>query len=277
VSKGKPENEIIATVNWDEAVEAGDLTQASAIFEERATATAYPDNAGHGTALFLGGLNQAWTPKSLVGLAREIWWLQPPFELPSRKWRQGRRLTLNWRAGEEAVKKFDFQMRAYLDVWQARLVGKLARGTSDSGVVVQLALEFADNTIVKHEYPVPGGDLHAAEFEVRIYNLQDRQPHGISVKDARDYLKRFGASMSTMPASTCLTTALIPMAQTEIDHSHRLSTSQLLPAELQLDRGMNFLPTISRMLGIVQVDTAQEHEIAEREVAPHVGITCRYR
>jgi hypothetical protein len=44
----------------------------------------------------------------------------------------------------------------------------------------------------------------------------------------------------------------------EQDHSHRLSRSELLPKELQVDRGLNFLPTNSRIYGVVTVNTGRE-------------------
>ena len=49
----------------------------------------------------------------------------------------------------------------------------------------------------------------------------------------------------------------------EIDHSHRLSRSNLLPDELQQPGGLTFLPTNSRLYGVVRVDTGMERRIAE--------------
>lgn len=269
ISKESPGDELIATVNWEQAVEAGDLQQASAEYEKSEPVTPYPDNAGHGTALILTGLNQGWPPSSLVNLAREVWWLQPPFGGGSASSEAKDTLVVQLEGVDaDAVKKFDFQMRAYLDIWQARLVGKVVRTPGESGAVVQLALEFADRSVVKREYDVPDESLHSAEFEIRIYNLQHRQPHGISVADAREYLNKFGGvhvydAGFHLPYYGPETDWL----KTEIDHSHRLSTSQLLPEELQVERGMNYLPTLSRILGIVRVDTALEREVA-REQGP---------
>jgi signal transduction histidine kinase len=44
-----------------------------------------------------------------------------------------------------------------------------------------------------------------------------------------------------------------------MDHSRRLTSSELLPKKYQVDRGLNFLPTNARILGAVQVNTGEEH------------------
>jgi signal transduction histidine kinase len=52
----------------------------------------------------------------------------------------------------------------------------------------------------------------------------------------------------------------------ERDHSHRLSASKLLPEELQIPKGLNFLPTTSRFFGVVNIDTNHERRAAEQRV-----------
>ena len=54
----------------------------------------------------------------------------------------------------------------------------------------------------------------------------------------------------------------------EVDHSHRLTRSQLLPDELNVRMGLNFLPTNSRVLGVVNIDTSYESTIAKRNDIP---------
>ena len=44
----------------------------------------------------------------------------------------------------------------------------------------------------------------------------------------------------------------------ELDHSHRLTSSKLLPEEWQIALGMQMLPTLSRIFGVVNVDTSKE-------------------
>ena len=54
----------------------------------------------------------------------------------------------------------------------------------------------------------------------------------------------------------------------EFDHSHRLTQSQLLPAELNVRMGLNYLPTNSRVLGVVNIDTTREARVASRNHLP---------
>ena len=101
------------------------------------------------------------------------------------------------------------------------------------------------------------------EFEIRIFTLHNRQPYGIPVQQARDYLADWGG-VHIYDAGF-----RIPYAGTEadwlnleFDHSHRLTKSKLLPEELNVRMGLNFLPTNSRVLGVVNIDTAREARIA---------------
>ena len=105
--------------------------------------------------------------------------------------------------------------------------------------------------------------LDSFEFEIRIFTLHNRQPYGIPVQQARDYLADWGG-VHIYDAGF-----RIPYAgpeadwlNLEFDHSHRLTKSKLLPDELNVRMGLNFLPTNSRVLGVVNVDTAREARIA---------------
>lgn len=266
VAKDKSDRELLAIVNWDEAVRAPDLTKAVARCWETPLATTFPDGSDHGTVVELTDLNQSWGPEIVSELAREVWWLQPPFRSnPLLTSDQQRAFAIELKGtDEEAQARFDTGMRAFLDIWNARLVGKLvnAEGEEDQSSV-RLTLEFADGEVIKHDYPAPKQGIHAVEFEIRLYHLKRRQPRGITVTEAREYLNRFGGvhvydAGFHLPYYGPDTDWL----HTEIDHSHRLSVSELLPAELHVTKGMNFLPTLSRILGIVHVDTAKERETA---------------
>lgn len=266
VAKAKADRELLATVNWDEAVRAPDLTKAVARCQEILPATSFPNGSDHGTAVALIGLNQSWDSQTISELAREIWWLQPPFRSnPLLVSDQQRAFAIELEGTDEkALARFDDDMRAFLDIWYARLVGKLVDSQGNGAhSTVQLTLEFADGKVMKHNYPAPKQDIHSSEFEIRLYHLKYRQPRGIAVSEAREYLNRFGGvhvydAGFHLPYYGPDTDWL----HTEIDHSHRRSVSELLPAELQVSEGMNFLPTLSRILGIVHVDTAKEREAA---------------
>lgn len=131
----------------------------------------------------------------------------------------------------------------------------------------QLSLQFAGEERELINYQLDDCSLDRVRFEVRVFNLKNRQPSGISVQDARNYLSRFGG-VHVYDAGFHL-----PYygpdgdwLHIEMDHSHRRSKSPLLPAELTSDSGvanpMHFLPTNSRLFGQVQVDTHREAQYA---------------
>jgi C4-dicarboxylate-specific signal transduction histidine kinase len=59
--------------------------------------------------------------------------------------------------------------------------------------------------------------------------------------------------------------------KTEIDHSHRLSRSYYLPEHLQVVDGLNNLPTLTRIYGVVEIDTAAERRAAARKAKTSSG------
>jgi signal transduction histidine kinase len=270
VSGTSPNLELDATVDWARAVDAGELTNARADYEDAAATTVYPGGSRHGTQIILTGLNQDWGAKALEDLAKEIWPLQPPFRSnPELITDKQRAFEVRLESGhEDEDRKFQAQMGAILDLWEARLAGKLV---GDDGLEqakkVRLSLEFPDQTRLTHEYPVPGCKVRSAEFEIRVFHFQHRQPRGIKVEDARAYLKTFGG-VHVYDAGFHLPYygADTDWLGIEMDHSHRLSRSQLLPEHLQVSDGMNSLPTNSRLYGVVHVDTSRERRLSkERE------------
>jgi signal transduction histidine kinase len=96
--------------------------------------------------------------------------------------------------------------------------------------------------------------------------LKYKQPHGINVGEARDYLNEHGG-VRVYDSGFHLPFYGQPdndWLGIEIDHSHRLSKSKLLPDELHVPGGMEYLPTQSRLLGVVHVNTSGEREAAKR-------------
>ena len=80
VPKGSSGQELFAMVDWDTAVQAGDLTRATAAYELRESDNvAFPLKGTHGTTVTLKRLKHEWNPEEFKSLAREIWFLQPPF------------------------------------------------------------------------------------------------------------------------------------------------------------------------------------------------------
>ena len=266
VSEDCPDLELLATVDWARAVRAGELTEAEADYEAAEATTVYPGGSKHGTQIILTGLNQQWDAKALEDLAKEIWPLQPPFrsnpELTSDR-QKAFEVRLE-SSHDEEIQKFQAQMGAILDLWEARLAGKLVSGDGrERTKKVRLSLEFSDETRLTHEYAVPDCKVHSAEFEIRVFHLQHRQPRGIKVGTAREYLNTFGG-VHVYDAGFHLPYygAETDWLGIEMDHSHRLSRSQLLPEDLQVSGGMNSLPTNSRLYGVVHVDTSRERQLS---------------
>jgi signal transduction histidine kinase len=158
-------------------------------------------------------------------------------------------------------------VNAYLDVWHARIVGRLqpetlpGSGSALSGAL-QITVEFAGEPPTKFTFDSTDLRIAGLEFEVRIYHLRHRQAYGLRVEEVRNYLNRYGGvhvydAGFHLPYYGSDTDWL----RIEQDHAHRLSRSQLLPEEMQIPEGLNFLPTNSRILGIVNVDTSRERSL----------------
>ncbi len=151
-------------------------------------------------------------------------------------------------------------MDAILDIWYAKLVGRNAEGH------VKMSLEFKDEEPIIQDYDIPPPcNLGNGEFEIRIYKLHGMQRQGVYVGHARDYLNEFGG-VHVYDSGFHLPYYGNPendWLRINFDHSHRLTTSVFLPPKLQEDveRGMNFLPTLSRTLGVVNVNTSTEKEL----------------
>lgn len=274
VSKKTPEREIDALVDWDTAVEQGDLTEAYALYEEAYVSRTFPGDSPHGTIIELSHLNQAWGPDDIEALAKEIWWLQPPFErMAGAEEGEGFRIRLE-SDSPKAIERFDQQMAAYLGIWHARIDGELIRESSGPGpVVVRMTLEFADGERVRYELPVKDCLLHKLSFEIRAYYLQGRQRYGIKVGEAREYFHEFGG-VRVYDAGFRLPYygPEHDWLEIERDHAHRLSRSRLLPESLQVQEGLNYLPTNTRLLGVVHVDTSLERRLVEENDADHLEI-----
>jgi signal transduction histidine kinase len=244
---------IEAHIDWKKAVSAGDLTNATAEYKTRTSRKGFAVE----TRIELTRLRQKWDQKAVEGLAREIWWLRAPFRRQSNSLKK---TALDFEIKfispqPEFVRTFEEQMDAILDIWKARLVGKNVRGN------VTLSLEFKGKDPITHSYTIPlPCRLDGGDFEIRIYKLRKKQAHGIKVQDARDYLNEHGG-VHVYDVGFHLPYYGTPQndwLKIEFDHSHRLSKSVLLPDDLQVTRGMSFLPTLSRILGVVNVDTSHE-------------------
>ena len=257
---------IQASVDWSQAVSAGELTKAEVEYHVRRSNPPMEK----GTSISLTGLKDSWEADSIRQLAREIWWLRPPFRATSAK-EEKRRFDISLHSSEvELERVFNQQLHAIMGIWTARIVGACRDGE------VQLAIEFPGEAPVKHSYEVAelprnGGtyrtegeenkvNLSRCNFEIRVFKLEHRQPHGISVNDAREYFEQFGG-VHVYDAGFHLPHYGDPKndwLQVEFDAAHRRTLSRLLPESLQVRRGLQKLPTVGRIFGVANVDTSRE-------------------
>jgi len=260
--KGDSEKHLEVEVDWQDIPSATDLQDVSASLKMVAGTSDYPNDSEHGTRIIMRGLRQLWSSEELRELAKELWFLQPPDEIGGDFKVEVE--SADWTLAEE----FDTQMRAILEVWDARIVGK-TEGTGEHRCI-SVFVKFRDGTIAHAKYRDahdPEGKLQfqiedvpdSLKFDIRVYNLKYRQPEGIGVKEARSYMNEYGGvhiydGGFRLPHYGPETDWL----EIEFDHSHRLSRSRLLPAELHISEALNNLPTNSRLLGSVYVQTGHE-------------------
>lgn len=264
VSEHDTNAELRAFVDWDHAVEANYLTNAEADITVRSRETAFPEGRLHGTCITLKGLNQDWREGDFKSLARQVWWLQPPFTSRLRE-DDPNRFEIDLSASAADLQEaFRLVTDTALNLWHARLRGRLVLG--EDGYHIDLALEFNGGRRFQQRYTVGPFPLHEMEFDIRVFHLKHRQPHGISVHEARQYLNEFGG-VGIYDAGFRLP-YYGPQQDwlgIEFDHAHRLHASTLLPEGLQVPRGMQFLPTNSRLFGVVEVNTALERQLSPEE------------
>lgn len=267
VSDKNPYSEIQVYVNWAKAQKAGELTEAIAKYKTAEPSIEYPKGSKHGTAIILGGLNQPWDARAITSLAQDIWPLQPPFRSARGGIPQEEAFEVNLDAPDaDAVEHFKNQMEAVLDIWDAKLNGRLIPASNGRDCKVDLTLEFKGGKKIFYKYDVNDCNLNSVEFEIRVFTLKGKQPSGIIVDEAREYFKNFGG-IHVYDAGFHMPfygTVESDWLRIQYDQASRISKSILLPEEIQVPRGLQFLPTISRIFGVVHVDTAKEKEIAKK-------------
>ena len=282
VPEGSSDQELFAIVDWDTAVRAGELTQATAAYELREPDNvAFPLNGTHGTTVTLKRLKHDWDSKEFESLAREIWFLQPPFRsLTGTSEVQAGGFEVDLSSPDPAaVALFNTQMARILDLYTSRIVGRLLpaddsdKPDEDSDgrpskreLALSLELEGRAPQPYKLSVPVLGEDsclIDSLDFEIRIFTLQYRQPYGIAVQQAREYMSEYGG-VHIYDAGFRVPYAgpAADWLRLEFDHAHRLTQSRLLPSDLNVHLGLNHLPTNSRVLGVVNIDTSREARMA---------------
>jgi len=244
-----------AHVEWEKAIKAGDLTEATAEYDFELSDKPFKK----GTRIILRKLKHSWDSDFIEGLAREIWWLKPPFRSGVMAQEDPEKIfEIEFISPvKEYVETFNKQMEAILNIWYARLVGKNEKGN------VTLALEYVGEEPIIQNFTIPNCRLDDGDFEIRIYHLFHRQPFGIKVQEARDYFDKFGGvhvydGGFHLPYYGNQENDWLGI---EFDHSHRLTLSKLLPSDMKIPQGLQFLPTLSRIFGVVNVDTSKEPKL----------------
>lgn len=254
-----------ALVDWDKAVTAGDLTKAQVKCRvEPEARTEFPEDSQWGTTVVLEGLKHHWKPDDVKKLGRHLWMLNSPFPKFGQVTRPGSarydfeiEFQTQLPGFDEA---FERQMRAAINNFEAVIEGELRRENSKS--VSSVRVRFADGDTYSEDFEHPETLVESAKWQVRVYDLQGRQSSGVAVSAAREYFSRFGIMMFDAGFRLPYYGIENDWLEVERDHAGRLSRSKLLPERLQVERGMNDLPTQERMLGVVSIDTGREGRTA---------------
>ena len=265
VPKGDGDELLEAKVDWEEAVKTGELTKVTVEYYRKPLEVPL----WHGTSVILEGLKDTWDIDSIRKLASEVWWLQPPFgSTLSHQDNSKDHFQVDFQSTKNYTEEFEKQMGAIKSIWIARLVGKNVDGQ------VTLSLEFPGEQPIIRKYNTANfshnkgkfnqiENLKNAYFEIRIYNLSGKQKLGIKVGEAREYFAEHGG-VHVYDGNFRLPYYGLPTSdwlKLEYDHSHRKTVSELLPKEIQVPRALNDLPTLGRVLGVVNINTSQEHNL----------------
>lgn len=252
VAEQTPTKRLLAHLKWSEAIHTGDLTSVTvAVQEEELT---QPQE--NGTTFILEHLQHSWSKEGIQELATEIWQLQSPFPrlVPGAE----ADFEVSLSIGDELLDQvFKEQMAAILRLWTAKAVGRVKNGTGT------MSIQFRGGEPATFGERINLTKLKEARFELRFYDLQGRQPSGIRVQDARDYLKGFGGvhiydTGFRLPFYGQKDNDWLLISY---DMSRRVTVSELLPPDIQEPRMMLYLPQWNQVLGAVEIDTAVEPDL----------------
>ena len=290
---------VTARIDWDRAVRQGDLTSVKVpVTTQRADGYRFPEGSTTGTHIELRRLTGLWTAEDFSDLAQEIWMLQPPYQAEGDSpdnfrivfgsqmqdaydafTSQMKALLEIWtaRLTGELVDANSYRGRIAGDL-PMRLTqlenitsSILSEGTDPDTQPSDRLVELLPDKVLKIKVHLRGQPptkvalrvhqcpVNKMRFDIRIFNLQGRQPKNIKVSDARKYLNRFGG-IGVYDGVFRLPYYGPEQDWIELEEAHaaRRSTSSLLPDELNVSRGLQNLPTNRRVYGRVIVSTADE-------------------
>lgn len=278
--------EIGAEIVWPDALKERELTDVGVDFSSRTPQSRFAGDSRCGTSIELRGLVDDWDAEAFRMLAREIWALQPPFSVQTGSQDA---FTVTLSSPDQTVpESFDEQMGKILDIAAAYVSGRLlaigeeppagartftlpagvsGSSTRDLSPTRQLLIrvKVAGRRPTRFVVDVTDCQIAELDFELRVFDLVNRQPEGIKVAVAREYLSRWGGvhiydSGFRLPYYGPDEDWL----RIEMDHAHRLSRSELVPADLQVREMMQDLPTNGRIFGTTRISTSVEQHLAER-------------
>jgi signal transduction histidine kinase len=259
--------ELTATVDWTQAEKKKDLTKVVAYLQAADHGGGYCNGSTHGTRITIKKLAHDWTdPERARNLALEIWELRSPEPASARRSPDTFDIQL-FSETDKVQEAFRVQLLAPLDIWHALIHGELHAAKKSGGEAeLAVSLRFRDQEKpLHHRFSIPQCYLHNLSFEIRVYALYGRQPGAIAVSNAREYVTKHGGvkiydSGFRLPYYGLEHDWL----DIEVDHSHRKSDSKVLPESLQVSGGLSNVPTQTRLLGYVYVNTGKEAAAARR-------------
>lgn len=262
--KANPTKQLRALVDWDQAIDAGKLTEAEAFYKMEARDLSFPAGKPHGTRVIMRGLKQRWTAEDIRDLGRQLWMIQSPIERYGVLKTEATdpndfRIQLT-SSSPMLTDTFERQMKAALDNYDAIITGELTRQGGQARAHVKVI--FRVGGVYSEEFEVDPL-IDAAKWQIRVFRLQGRQFEGVKVGDAREYFEKFGG-VQVYDAGFRLPYYGVEQdwLGIEFDHSHRRNKSSLLPERLHVRRALNDLPTQGRLFGLVVIDTGKEARAA---------------
>lgn len=289
-------NEVSADIDWDEAVEQGELTGVKVDVNEFAPKSKFANHSHVGTRVTLRRLTSRWNADRFRRLAREIWALQPPFATSPDTERSFKVLLIS--DDPVAEESFEAQMHAILNIWTGKVTASLRDDDGEpttfelstrtpleqasddqlsaGGNHLELPSRILDVSVELHERErrqftirVPNCWVSALSYEIRIFNLVNRQPEGVRVETARSYMEQFGGvhlydSGFRLPYYG----PDIDWLGIEMSHAHRRSRLRLLPSNMQVEDAGTEIPTNSRVYGIANISTGLESLYGQKKGLP---------
>ncbi len=293
-SPERPNSALYAIVDWRGIEQGKDLATFNVDWDFISDVPDYAAGSLTGTLIRLKNLKTEWTAETLRSLGGEIWTLRSPFGRRSRAG-SAEEFVIDLDAPKIAGAReaFDAAQTALFDNWRARIKGNLTRGRRGEPALVSLEFRpgYPDGSSDAEDFsetvPLPvrtGPDapepfVDEASFEILVFRTEGRQAGGLSVRNVRDYLAKFG-NVSLYDAGFRLPyyggsneTGGQDWLGVAVDQARRLNVSKLLPDRLQASsRYMQDLPAPGRIFGAVHVNTGHEAAAARAEGALRLQI-----